>query len=103
MQQPWRRFEADEADEMFEADEADEADEAAPRGWRPLTSGRNLMRQRAVGTAADGSRGVTQAQLNAAIAGVNLDVIRIRNGLTEVRTRLSSTAAAVRRETTDRR
>jgi hypothetical protein len=100
---PWRGFEADEADEMFEADEADEADEAAPRGWRPLTSGRNLMRQRSGGAAGDTSRGVSQAQLNAAIAGVNLEVRRTNSAVSEVRTRLSQTAAAVRRETTDRR
>lgn len=91
--------EADEADELFEADEADEADEAARRSRPRVATGRGLTRQRPGGT----SQYVTQQQLETAIARVGAQIRTNSNAITQLGTRVSTAATALRRETTDRR
>jgi hypothetical protein len=95
--------EADEADELYEPEEADESLwsdlPAQMRMIRPPTvaTGRGLYRPRPQ------TQYVTQAQLQAALARVSAQERTNANAIRQVSSRVSTTAAAVNKEASDRK
>jgi hypothetical protein len=88
-----------EADEAYELYEADEADEAARRRWPPprVATGQGLFRPRPQ------TQYVTQAQLQAALARVSAQERTNANAIRQIGSRVSTAAAAVSKETSDRK